>query len=166
MSQYYLMQDAKKCINCHACEVACKSNKKLPVGPKICEVVTVGPKFIGTTPRAFYKFMPCYHCEEPWCVTVCPTGAMQKRPDGIVFIDDDLCVGCKVCMNACPWGAPQWNPETKKVVKCDYCMDRIDKGLDPACVTVCPTDCLYFGKISDLPPVQRQRAAKSMAVFE
>jgi len=166
MSQYYLIQDAQRCINCRACEIACKSNKKLPEGPKLCEIVEVGPRFVGRLPRAFYKFMSCYHCERPWCVEVCPTGAIQKRHDGIVFVDEELCVGCKACMNACPWGAPQWNPETRKVVKCDYCMDRIDQGLKPACVTVCTTKCLYFVTTRDASRIQREKAAKQMAVFE
>ena len=76
-----------------------------------------------------FVFMPCYHCEDPWCVRACPTGAMQKREkDGIVFVESPLCVGCKSCIAACPWGVPQWDPATNKVVKCDYCKDRIDVG--------------------------------------
>jgi Fe-S-cluster-containing dehydrogenase component len=92
---------------------------------------------------------------------------MQKRAsDGIVFIERDLCVGCKTCVSACPWGAPQWNPETGKVVKCDYCMDRIDKGLKPACVTTCTTGCLKFGNVEDVAKIRRERHAASVASFE
>ena len=75
MSKYYLFQDTKKCIGCHSCEVQCKSNKSLPVGPKLCQVVAVGPQFVGELPKAAYIFMPCFHCETPWCVAACPTGA-------------------------------------------------------------------------------------------
>lgn len=164
MSIYYLFQDAKKCIGCRACEVQCKSNKSLPVGPKLCQIVTIGPKFVGNLPRAAYTFMPCFHCENPWCVAACPTGAMRKRDlDGIVFVDSDLCVGCKTCMSACPWGAPQWNEETGKVVKCDFCMDRVDQGLPPACTVVCPTDCLHFNRAVKVKPVRRERHAKAMS---
>jgi Fe-S-cluster-containing dehydrogenase component len=88
---------------------------------------------------------------------------MQKRDDGIVFVDESLCVGCKSCMLACPWGAPQWNPETRKVVKCDYCMDRLDQGLLPACVNNCTTGCLHFGKPDALPNLKRERYAKKVA---
>jgi Fe-S-cluster-containing dehydrogenase component len=91
---------------------------------------------------------------------------MQKREkDGIVFIDPNLCVGCKSCMIACPWGAPQWNDEKGKAVKCDYCMDRVDAGLKPACVTVCTTHCLYFAEADEIPPVRRQRYARAIADF-
>lgn len=167
MSQYYLFQDAKRCIGCHACEVVCKSNKKLMMGPRPCQVITVGPKLVGEVPRAAYTFMPCFHCENPWCVAACPTGAMQKRKkDGIVFVDQSLCVGCKTCMSACPWGAPQWNPETGKVVKCDYCKDRLDQGLKPACVTICTTHCLRFGRPEDVPHIRRERYAKATAALE
>ncbi len=92
---------------------------------------------------------------------------MQKRAkDGIVFIDFDLCVGCKACITSCPWGAPQWNPETGKAVKCDYCVDRVDQGLKPACVTVCTTHCLDFGKVEDTTRIRRERHAQAVAALD
>jgi len=167
MSKYVLFQDSKKCIGCHSCEIQCKQQKSLPPGPKACQIVTVGPKLIGGVPKAAYIFMPCFHCEKPWCVAACPTGAMQKRPqDGIVFVNQDECVGCKTCISACPWGAPQWNPDTGTVVKCDYCMDRIDQGLKPACVTICTSHCLHFGLAEDLPQIRRERHAEMVAALE
>lgn len=168
MSKYYLFQDTKKCIGCRTCEIQCKINKALPVGPKISQIIDVGPKFVDKLPRAAYIFMPCFHCEDPWCVAACPTGAMQKRPkDGIVFVDHNLCVGCKACITACPWGAAHWNPETGKAVKCDYCMDRVDQGLKPACVTACTTHCLDFGEnVENIVKIRRERHAKSVAALE
>ncbi|MGD8981319.1 MAG: 4Fe-4S dicluster domain-containing protein [Desulfobacterales bacterium] len=164
MSIYYLYQDQKKCIGCFSCTIACKSNKHILVGPKPTDIITVGPKMIHGEPRASYVFMPCFHCENPWCVAACPTGAMQKRSqDGIVFIDSNLCVGCKSCMSACPWGSPQWNSETGKVVKCDYCKDRVDAGLKPACVTICTTHCLHFENAEKMPAIRRERFAKAIA---
>lgn len=167
MSKYYLFQDVKKCIGCQACEIQCKSNKDLPAGPKPCQIVQVGPKFINGLPKMSFIFMPCYHCENPWCVSACPTGAMQQREkDGIVFVDKDLCVGCKACVSACPWGAPQWDPQQGKIIKCDYCKDRIDEGLKPACVTTCTTGCLSFGKVEEMTQVRRQRHAGAVASLE
>jgi Fe-S-cluster-containing dehydrogenase component len=92
---------------------------------------------------------------------------MQKRgQDGIVFIDSNLCVGCKTCISACPWGAPQWNRDTGKVVKCDYCMDRVDDGNKPACVTACTTHCLDFGRVEDMTQIRRRRHAEATASME
>jgi Fe-S-cluster-containing dehydrogenase component len=91
---------------------------------------------------------------------------MQKREDGIVFVDQELCVGCKTCIQACPWGAPQWNPETGKVVKCDYCKDRIDQGLKPACVSVCITGSLEFGETDNLSAIKRERFVRERAIPE
>ena len=167
MSRYHLAQDTRKCIGCHACEVQCKSNKSLPPGPRLCQIVEVGPKMIGGLPRTSFIFMLCFHCENPWCVAACPTGAMQQRAsDGIVFVDHDFCVGCKTCIAACPWGAPQWNAEIGKVVKCDYCKDRLDQGLKPACVTACTTQCLEFGEGQIMTEKKRQRHAEAVTSFE
>ncbi|MGC9022314.1 MAG: 4Fe-4S dicluster domain-containing protein, partial [Dissulfurimicrobium sp.] len=78
------------------------------------------------------------------------TGAMQKRSDGIVFVDQEKCIGCMACAGACPWGVPQFNPATGKAIKCDYCMDRVDQGLRPACVAKCTTHALKFVALKEL----------------
>ena len=167
MSDYYMFQQTEACIGCHACEVQCKSSNNLSRGPQLCEIITVGPKWIKKMPRAVHMFLSCLHCAEPACMAACPTGAIQKRPrDGIVFIQEDLCVGCRLCISVCPWGACRWNPETKKAVKCDFCMDRIDAGLEPLCVAICPTDCLRFGRAKEIPPAIASRYSEVTAVLE
>jgi Fe-S-cluster-containing dehydrogenase component len=89
---------------------------------------------------------------------------MQKREkDGIVFVDAEACIGCKTCITACAWGVPQWDEESGKVIKCDYCMDRIDQGLEPACVTGCVTGSLKWLRPSEIADLKRQKAAKEMA---
>ena len=161
MSNYILHHDEASCIGCQACEVHCKTNKNLGPGPVPCQIISIGPIDVGGQPRMRIVFMPCFHCEDPWCVRACPTGAMQKREkDGIVFVEHSLCVGCKTCIAACPWGTPQWDPVTRKVVKCDYCKDRLDVGLQPACVTKCVTGCLSFGVANELPDPRRERYAR------
>ena len=166
MSQYVLFQDIDRCIGCYSCEVHCKANKGLPDGPRLCRIYQVGPRTVDRVPRIAFPFMACFHCETPWCVPVCPTGAMQKRPkDGIVFVDEDKCIGCRQCMYACPWGVPQWNPETRKVVKCDLCKDRIDEGLQPACVTKCITGCLYLDNKEDMPEARRKEHDAMVSIY-
>lgn len=166
MSHYYLYQDIQNCIGCQSCQVTCKVNKSLAVGPAPCQVVPIPPRMVDGLPKAAFIFMPCFHCEKPWCVSACPSGAMQKRAsDGIVFVDPALCVGCKSCISACPWGAPQWDPATGRAVKCDYCKDRLDEGLKPACVTVCTSHCLHFGEANKVPDPRRERYAHAMASF-
>ena len=163
MSTYSLRHDEASCIACQACEVHCKANKDLGAGPAPCKIVTVGPIDVGGRPRLRIVFMPCFHCEEPWCVKACPTGAMHRREkDGIVFVQPSLCVGCKTCIAACPWGTPQWDPTARKVVKCDYCKDRVDAGLQPACVTKCVTGCLSFGVASEVTDPRRERYARQI----
>ena len=82
MSKYFLLQDQQKCIGCHSCEIQCKINKGLPPETRPCQVITVGPEFFNGKPRASFIFMPCFHCENAWCVSACPTGAMQRRENG------------------------------------------------------------------------------------
>lgn len=98
----------------------------------------------------------CLHCEEPACVTVCPTGASYKRTeDGIVLVDEDKCIGCKLCSWACPYGAREYSPVEGVMKKCTLCVDRIyNENLDeserqPACVQACPTKARHFGDLGD-----------------
>jgi Fe-S-cluster-containing dehydrogenase component len=117
----------------------------------------------GKIPRIDFIYMSCFHCEKPWCVDACPTGAMQRRDkDGIVFVQESLCVGCKACITACPWGVPQWQSDTGKVDKCDLCKDRIDQGLEPACVTKCTTNCLTFSLAEEVSEQKRRNFAEQI----
>ena len=154
MSQYSIIQDMDRCIGCLSCEVYCKENKQLPEGPRLCQIVMFGRRVVRGLPREAYVYMGCFHCQNAACVAACPTRAMKKREsDGIVYVEPDLCVGCKACLVACPWGAAQWDPKSEKAVKCDLCKDRLDQGLKPVCVTVCTTQCLSVKEIEA--PAQR-----------
>ncbi len=145
MSKYMIKTNKDRCISCKACEVHCKAKNRVPPGAKLGLLVSVGPIEQEGDPAYLNQFMPCFQCEKPWCVAACPTGAMSRREkDGIVFVDQDLCVGCKACIMACPWEIPQFNEATGTVIKCDFCRDRVDEGLKPACVTACTSHALNF----------------------
>lgn len=150
MNTYLIYLNSKRCIGCHGCEVHCKTNKSLPAGPILCEISHAPLRSVRGVPKTEFQFRSCYHCEDPQCVPVCPTNAMQKRGDGIVFVDQEKCIGCMACQNACPWSIPQFNPLTGKAIKCDYCLDRVDLGLKPACVTKCTTHALKFVRLTEV----------------
>jgi Fe-S-cluster-containing dehydrogenase component len=152
MSKYYLVHHAERCVDCLACEVQCKTHHGLPPGPNLCQVLRVGPEGVSDPTRLGFVFMPCFHCDEAACLAVCPTGAVRRREDhGIVHIASALCIGCKSCVTACAWGACQFDPVARKAVKCDYCMDRLDAGLQPSCATVCLTSCIDFVPADQIP---------------
>ncbi|MCG3733565.1 dimethyl sulfoxide reductase subunit B [Vibrio cincinnatiensis] len=94
--------------------------------------------------------MACNHCDEPACTKVCPSGAMHKREDGFVIVDESVCIGCKLCAMSCPYGAPQYNEEKGHMTKCDGCYERVEQGLEPICVGSCPLRALEFGPIDEL----------------
>jgi len=163
LSKYYLYQDERKCIACRSCQVQCKVNKGLGVGPKLSQIVEVGPVNIAGIPKANYVFLSCFHCADPWCMAACPNKAIRKRPqDGVIYIDQDRCAGCKSCIMACPWSAPQWDAKKNKTIKCDFCMDRIDAGKKPACVAACPTGSLEFVLTDQVPDTKRVRFAREI----
>ena len=162
MSKYIVTQDVADCIGCRACEVHCKDKNHSGPGAFYCRMIEVSASE-SPLPKIDFVYLSCFHCEQPWCVDVCPTGAMRRRAqDGIVFVEDSACVGCKACITACPWTVPQWNPETGKVGKCDLCMDRIDAGLEPACVTKCTTGCLRFTTPAAASESRRQEFAEQL----
>jgi Fe-S-cluster-containing dehydrogenase component len=164
MSDYYIYQDQRRCIGCRACELHCKTENDVQVGASFCKIIPVGPKVKQGIPRIQFVFMPCFHCETPWCVSACPTKAMQRREeDGIVFVDQATCIGCKACITACPWGAPQWSEETRTAFKCDYCKHRVDQGLEPACVTGCTTKALMWTSPAKASELRRERFAEAVA---
>jgi len=161
LSAYRIVQDFDKCIGCRACEVHCIINKNLSSGIKICEILPSDIKLSENKVFQKFVFVPCFHCGRPLCVEACPTGAMQKRKkDGIVFVDKSLCIGCKNCIEACPWGIPQYNPEDGTVIKCDLCMDRLDQGLMPACVTKCTTHALKLLSVNEFSRLKKKELLK------
>jgi Fe-S-cluster-containing dehydrogenase component len=150
MSQLGWKLDLGKCTGCGSCTIACKAeNKTNPVLSPMSLTGAGYPDHVsyrwvihrenGTFPdvRVDFVSMSCNHCADPACMKSCPVDAISKRDDGIVLIDNEKCVGCKYCIFACPYGAPQYNSTTRKVEKCTFCAHRIDKGLEPACVTTC-----------------------------
>lgn len=161
MTSYYIEQDSQRCIGCYACEVHCKSKNNLPVGPRFCRIAQDGPKNVGGRLQIAFTFTPCFHCLEPQCVAVCPSGAMRKRAeDGIVVVDRESCIGCQACLEACPWRVPQWDEENNKAIKCDYCLDRIAQGLRPACVTKCTAHALRWVSGEEAERLRRARLAQ------
>ena len=158
MPQIGWILDLTKCTGCHTCEVACKAENN--THPQTSPLVLKSPFSVQTVNyrrvieiekgrypnvrRVFYS-VACNHCKEPACMKACPVDAITKRQsDGIVLIDQSLCIGCKYCEAACPYGAPRFNEVTGIMEKCTFCVHRIDAGLQPACVEACVGGALQF----------------------
>ncbi len=147
--RYGMLIDLRRCIGCHACSVACKSEFDVPLGSTRSWVEYIEK---GTYPNVRRSFLPrlCNHCTNPPCVDVCPAGATWKREeDGIVVVDPDLCIGCGYCVLACPYDARFMNPVTKSADKCDFCLHRVSQGLVPSCVNTCMAEARIFGDLND-----------------
>ena len=140
--------DQSKCIGCHACTTACKSENEVPLSVTRTYVKSVD---VGVYPAARRSFQVtrCNQCDDPPCVHACPTSAMHRRADGIVDFDKSVCIGCKACIAACPYDAIFINPEDHSAEKCNFCAHRIDMGLEPACVVVCPVEAILVGDLRD-----------------
>ncbi len=140
--------DQTRCIGCHACTTACRSENQVPLSVTRTYVKYVD---VGAFPRARRAFQVtrCNQCEAAPCVTACPTAAMFRRPDGIVDFDKSVCIGCKACIAACPYDAIFINPDDHSAEKCNFCAHRLDVGLEPACAVVCPTEAILVGDLDD-----------------
>ena len=144
-----MLIDTRRCIACQACTIGCSMENALPEGQFRTSVATYavttadGRSGVAMVPRT------CNHCEEPPCIPVCPVGATFKRPDGIVLVDAERCVGCAYCTQACPYEARFVNHETGKADKCTFCSHRVEAGLLPACVETCVGGARVFGDLND-----------------
>jgi len=136
MKKVSLIWFQKDCMGCHACEVACKQEHSLGVGPRLVRVIERSPAFFPVY---------CHHCVKAPCKEACPVEAISRTEQGVVLIDEALCIGCKACVEACPFGAMQFDEDRELAVKCDMCVQRQAKGQRPACASVCPTGCIHFG---------------------
>lgn len=176
MARYGMAISTYRCIGCHTCAVACKQENNLPKGVWWNTVKTDGGAS-PDTPKGEFPFLKmghvtvaCQHCENPACVKVCPVGATYKDPEtGVVRQDYEKCIGCRMCMAACPytgvrsfnWEEPQYYldfpigdsdvPTHQKhvVEKCTMCWHRLAKGLEPACIEVCPARARFWGDLDD-----------------
>jgi len=158
--------DLAKCANARKCIDACQEGHHLPSDHEYMKIYLMQDSE-KTAPYWFPK--PCFHCDNPLCVSVCPVGATYKRTDGIVLVDTDQCIGCKFCMTGCPYSARifswshhkehevdvQYNPESTvpgqegTVSKCVFCADRLKENKLPHCVEACPMGVIYFGDVNE-----------------
>ena len=165
-----LVIDLDACVGCHACAVNCKEWNSGGAAAPLTDLDPYGADPVGVWFNRVHSFeagdgadgrtvhfpRSCLHCEEPECVRVCPTGASYKRAeDGIVLVDEDICIGCKLCAWACPYGAREYDADAGVMKKCTLCIDRIynenlpEEERVPACVATCPTSARHFGDLGD-----------------
>ena len=154
MARYAMAIDLNRCVNCKACNAACKMANGVGIGHfwnwvdrKSSDVLTTET---GTPSHDFYYLpMQCQHCENAPCVSVCPTGASVKLDDGTVQIDAEACIGCQACVSACPYGVRYLNEDSAVVEKCILCHDRISDGELPQCVLSCVGMAKWFGDLDE-----------------
>ncbi|HEX5718738.1 MAG TPA: formate dehydrogenase subunit beta [Thermoanaerobaculia bacterium] len=167
--------DTTTCIGCKACEVACLEWNGLSFSD------TTFQNSYQTMPETTWSFWnlikfneyepedgglmllmrkdQCMHCEEPGCLIACPAkGAIVQYANGIVDFQQDQCIGCGYCLAGCPFNIPKFSPTSQKVFKCTLCSDRVNEGLEPACIKACPTGCLEFGTKDDMKAKAEARA--------
>lgn len=168
-----MLYDTTLCIGCKACVVKCKEIGGLP--PDVDgygEGLYDAPEDLNEYTRNIIKLykggggddysyvkQQCMHCIDPACVNACMLGALHKTKFGVVAYEQTRCVGCRYCQIACPFNIPkfEWSRKDAKIVKCDFCIDRLLEGREPGCTEVCPRDAVIFGKRADLLEEARRR---------
>lgn len=150
MTQFALFFNSIKCIGCYSCEVACKQENDIPVGPRWIHLKRSERKQSTGKPDIKYELKRCMHCGNPLCKEACPVGAIEKTINGAVIINKDRCIGCKQCIEACPFHAPQYNEVSNLVEMCTLCNHRILSGRNPSCVENCMSKAIRFGEINEI----------------
>jgi Fe-S-cluster-containing dehydrogenase component len=145
MRKYELSIDNNLCWGCRTCEVACKQENRPAKGVKLIAVSEEGPRWINDQPEFVFQVNLCRHCDDPPCAEACPEGAINKRGDGLVIMNYDMCTGCQACMQECPYDAIAYDMDRQIAQKCNLCHHRVDQGLIPACAdNVCLAHCINF----------------------
>jgi anaerobic dimethyl sulfoxide reductase subunit B len=160
---FYL--DLSRCTGCFACAVACMDQNDIEAGvePTAWRQVFAVETGSGDQARVRYVSIACMHCEDAPCLMACPGGAITREPDtGIVKVAPELCIGCHSCSIACPFGVPRFGSDGI-MQKCDLCSVRLENGLEPACVRVCPTGALLHGAPNQLALDVEKKAAVRLA---
>ncbi|KKM84965.1 hypothetical protein LCGC14_1293840 [marine sediment metagenome] len=151
--RFGILIDQERCIGCEACSIACKiENNASDYWIKVetqggADKDTPG----GRYPDLTMDFLPklCNQCENPPCVESCPEDALQKRNDGIVILDQELCSGCQACLTACPYNVIIFDENNNVAEKCHFCVHRVDQGLEPFCLICCEGQAIHFGDLND-----------------
>ena len=166
MARYAMVIDTKKCVGCTDCIVACKAENQTPDGFHRDWIVE---HTHGEFPELNLEIRSerCNHCEHPPCVYACPTGASHiDKESNITLVHPNKCIGCKACIAACPYDARYVHPEGW-IDKCTFCDHRVKEGKLPACVSTCPTHCMYFGDLDKpLSKVSQLLKARKWKVIE
>jgi len=172
--------DTTTCIGCKACEAACQEWNDLRTVP------THQDGTYQTMPQLDAEFWnlirfnertandggvmwlmrkdQCMHCAEPGCLEACPApGAIVQYANGIVDVDATKCIGCGYCATGCPFDVPKFHAKTGKMAKCTLCIDRVEVGLEPACIKACPTGCLNFGTKESMVALGNERVTQLKA---
>ena len=146
MIENIMVVDLDACVRCYSCEIACRQENELPFESKSrwCRIITIEPRMIRGDLHMDFVPLFCLQCDDALCLQFCSVGAITKREDGIVVIDEERCTGCKQCMYACPYGLISFNETTKKAGKCNLCLSRTENGIEPSCVQHCIGGALRF----------------------
>ncbi len=181
MTHYAMVIDLNTCVGCNACMAACSMENQTPVWSNRWRTY-VHDQEIGTGDDIHRRFFPrlCNHCDNPPCMSVCPTGATIKKETGVVVVDEKLCMGCQACAMACPYGARyavtyddvcqgqeffgnDYRREHPSMDKCSFCSHRVEKGLKPACVETCVGSARLFGDLDNPDDPVTQLVASGIA---